>query len=173
MRESLRKFFNKAEKAKEEEVEMKKDEPQPTMAATELASALEALSTKSEALKELTSKYEELSSSFTQMKAALQAFEAEKALMLADAELKRSTLRKEKIASALGESRIDSVMDATKSLDDASFESILAVMSTSLESEKKLSSFNEIGVSSKPDKEAILEAANSNTAKLLQAKYKK
>jgi len=173
MRESLKKFFNKAEKAKEEEVEMKKDEPQPTMAATELASALEALSTKSEALKELNSKYEELSSSYAQVKAALNAFEEEKALMLADAELKRSTLRKEKIVSVLGDAHVDSVMDATKSLDDASFESILSVMSVSLDNEKNLSSFKEIGVSSKPDKEAILEAANSNTAKLLQAKYKK
>lgn len=167
MLKHLKKIFNAVEK----EPEMVQETSQAPVLAVdntaEMALVQAALSASQEQYAELSKKFEEVTM-------ALNAVEGAKQALITSAEEIKAASRKAKVELALGTARAPALLTATQSLDDASFEAIVASLTTSASDEAKSSLFSEVGVSSKTDASAVVtEPEESQESKLLKAKYNK
>lgn len=149
MIDAIRKKFFSGEKGSEEMKENPSQASTPAVdkeLAAQLTQAQATLATQSEELAALTKMVGELSAKFEQTNAALEASEATKAALVAEATAKRLATRKEAIVAAVGTSKADSLMAATESLDDTQFNAIVGAMAASFEAEAKSKMFTEAGV---------------------------
>lgn len=177
MLKSLKKEFNKIFNTPngDKEATMKKDNPQPANAApemaAELASALALVASQTEALKDTAEKLAEMSALYVDVKTALDAVEAAKATLVAEAKATRLQARTEAVVAAIGTEKAPSLLAATEALDDVAFQAIVGAMATSFVKEAASPLFKEIGVSASADTSKVVEAEETAEAKMLKAKY--
>lgn len=143
-----KKFFNAPSGEKDQE-QMKQDNPQPTLAAPEMAKQLEAvhaqLSAQFEELKATTELLEEMSANFNSVKVALDAAVAEKAELVAQAAATRLSTRTKAVVEAVGTEKAPALLAATESLGDEQFNAIVGAMVMNLDAEAKSPMFQEKG----------------------------
>lgn len=104
-----------------------------------------------------------------ELSAYAKAEEEAKAKALADAEAKRLSDRKEKIVAAVGTDKSESLMEATKDLDDTSFAAVMSALSLKVETETKSPLFNELGVSGDVDASKVV--FESKEMQMIREKY--
>jgi hypothetical protein len=148
MLKHLQKFFNGDKTLSQEEVTMTDQEKAALAAAelktAELSAALDAatanLAEKETALAALTAKHE-------LAQAALDASEAAKAELAAQAAAKRLQARTEAIGAAIGKdnAQVATLLAATDAMADEQFNTIVSAMAASFEVEAKSPLFNEQG----------------------------
>ena len=168
MIDAIRKKFFSGEKGSE----MKEKPAQAstpavdTNMAAELKQAQDALTSQAADMQALTELVQELSTKFEQAQAALNASEAAKAALVAEAATKRLATRKEAIVAAVGTDKAETLMAATETLDDAQFNAVVGAMAASFEAEAKSKMFTEAGVSAEAKQPVDAE---TDTAKKLAA----
>ena len=155
MLKHLKKIFNVVEK----EPEMGQETMQAPVLAVdntaELALAHAALSTVQDQLTELTAKFEAA-------QATLALAEEAKQSLIATAAEAKAVARKAKVEAAIGTAKAPSLLAATDSLDDASFEAIVASLATSLDTEANSPMFTEKGVASEADAVVVEKPTHFN-----------
>jgi hypothetical protein len=152
MLDALKKRFLNAIQEEVEMVEPKTEQPQAAVTNTAELSALAAqLASQSEALLAVQTQFAELSSKYEEAQASLSAVEQAKENLIIDAKAKQLASRKAKVEAAIGTAKAPSLLAATETLDDVSFEAIVTSLATSLEDEAKTKMFVETGVAGEAD----------------------
>lgn len=179
MLKSIRKFLNAGETAQPSQADKQEEvvnmtvekEGQTVMAADVNTAELVAnLATATESLANVQAQFAELTSKYEAAQAALNAIEAEKAALVADAAAKKLAARKERIEMAVGTEKAPALLAATEKLEDEQFEAIVGAMAASFEVEASSKMFKEVGVTAS---ETVLEADPINKlAANLAAKFK-
>lgn len=169
MLDKFKKFLNK-----KEDPEMKDDKATEPSAiqvdASEAKAELEKIQADFEAFKtEANALIAQADGQVAELKKQVEALVAEKAAMIADAAEKKMSARKEKIVAAIGTTKAEGVMAATKDLDDAQFEAIVSALATSIDAEAKSEMFTEKGASAEADASKLNE--ETPEMKALKKKY--
>lgn len=94
---------------------------------------------------ELTAAVTQAASKIEELQAALELATASLASEREVAKATKLAVRKEKIAAAVGDERVDALMAATASMDDAGFNSIVDALTLSVDAESKSKMFTEQG----------------------------
>lgn len=155
-----------------EEVNMENQEgtvtPVANSGTVDVASLTASLQTANESLADVSAKLAkaeaqiaELTSIVTQA-AEFKAAEEQAALVA------KLAARKEKAVLAVGTEKAETLMTATTGMDDASFNAVLAVTTTTLSTEANSNMFTEKGVEGNADTTAV---QSNKTMEILQAKY--
>lgn len=97
-------------------------------------------------MQELVTANTDLTAQLNSLKEQLSQLEAVKAEMVAKAEADKLSARKAKLVSLIGTTKADATFEATKSLDDGSFDAVCAALSVSLTAESNSPLFKEQGV---------------------------
>ena len=153
MLDKFKKLFNVVD---EREPSMGKETTQAPVLAdntAELASVQAALASQAEAFTATSTQLAaaqttiaELTSRFAEATASLAAVEAAKTALIKSAHDTKMAARKERVEAVAGTIKGALMLSATESLDDATFESICAAMSTTLNAEATSAAFTETGV---------------------------
>ncbi len=128
-------------------------DPQPNAANAELTAQLAAVTS---ALADKEAALTKLTADFTAMQSTLANIEKAKEELIIKAKEEKLAARKAKVELAIGTTKAEEILNATNSLDDASFESVLSAFSASFELEAKSKMFVETGVT--PDNSADASA---------------
>lgn len=168
MLDAIKKKFNTAF-ADKEMSNMKQEKPEMV---AELEAAKASLISQAADMQALTELVEEMSAKFNEVKAALEASEAAKTALIAEAKQKRLEVRTAAVEASVGTTKSAALLAATDALDDEAFNSIVNAMATSFDKESKSSLFKEVGASGSADtSEVVRDAEESEEAKLLKKKY--
>lgn len=147
MLDNLKRFFKAPEGITQEEVDMTVKEGQPELVVdnktAELSAQLESASMQLASANDTIAK---LSTELNAVKESFAAVQKEKAEAMAQAASDKAQARREKVEAALGTTKADEVLAATKDLDDAAFESIVGAFALSFDKEANSPTFKEKGV---------------------------
>lgn len=173
MLKTIRKLFNTQKEAEMKDENVAPGLNTPTLEA-QLAETQAALASSFAENAAVSTQLAELSTLYEGVKATLDAIEAEKATLVANAAAKRLQTRTEAVVASVGTDKATSLLAATDALSDEQFEAVVGALSTSFEKESKTSLFKEVGVSAPADAEKIIaDAELTAEAKILQKKYSK
>lgn len=149
MLKRLQKYFNPASAELQEEVpEMTTENAQADLATDNkmVAELTAQLASVTEAMTAMQTQLTQLAALNTQAQAALEAAEADKANLAAQAEAKRLEARTSAITAAVGTSQLEALLAATDGMEDAAFDTIVGAMAKSFENEAQGTMFQEKGV---------------------------
>lgn len=156
--------------AENKEPEMAKEENADLSA--QLAEAQANIAKVSADLQAATELAEEMAAKFTEVKTALEASEALKATLVAEASAKRLEARTKIIVDAVGTDKAEHLLAATNSLGDEQFNAVVSAMAMSFEKEAKSAPFVEAGVSADVTPQEVKEADEvEQLAEKLAAKF--
>lgn len=166
MLDKFKKFLNK-----KEDPEMKDEKATQALTiqvdASEAKAELEKIQADFEAFKtEANALIAQADGQVAELKKQVEALVAEKAAMITEAAEKKLSARKEKIVAAIGTTKAEGVMAATKDLDDASFEAIVSALTTSVDAEAKSEMFTETGASAEADASKVVDPVEKLAANL-------
>lgn len=159
MRKGIMKFMNKSEGADSAEL------------AAELESLKAEMSGVAQAHTALQSEYEQIKASYEEAVKSLKELQEVKAAMESEAAQKRMDARKQKISATIGDSKVESLMAATESLDDVAFDAVVAAMAMSTDVEAKSEMFVEKGVTAEVDASKVETDDKDVLRQMLAEKY--